>query len=259
MLRKYLLAAAAIAACTIIPSITHATPIPEPAPLPFELQELTKRSSAIVIRTCTVPNSFAVTFDDGPGTFTNELLDYLDIKQIKVTFFVNGFNYNDINDPVISATVKRAYAAGHQIASHTWSHADLGTPATNIEEEMTKLDNVLKILIGKRPVYMRPPYGNTCPSSLEYLGQHGYKVINWNVDTDDWQHPLDFKLNFRAYTNALQSNTAGKSFISLQHDAEPGTAQVFSKLAIEYVLSKGFNIMPVGQCLGDPIEAWYRD
>ncbi|KAG0281108.1 chitin deacetylase [Linnemannia exigua] len=258
MLRKYLLAAAAIAACTIFPSITHASPIPAPASLPSYLQELTKRTPAMIIRTCTVPNSFAVTFDDGPGTFTNELLDYLDIKQIKVTFFVNGFNYNDINDPVISAAVKRAFAAGHQIASHTWSHADLANAATNIDEEMTKLDVVLKGLIGKRPVYMRPPYGNTSPSALEYLGEHGYKVVNWNVDTDDWQHPLDFKLNLKAYTNALQTNTAGKSFISLQHDAEPGTAQVFSKLAIEYVLSKGFNIMPVAQCLGDT-DGWYRD
>ncbi|KAF9909849.1 chitin deacetylase, partial [Linnemannia zychae] len=120
-------------------------------------------------------------------------------------------------------------------------------------------DVALKELIGKRPVYMRPPYGNTSPSSLEYLGEKGYKVINWNVDTDDWQHPLDFKVNFQAYKNALQTTTTGKSFISLQHDAEPGTAQVFSKLAIEYVLSKGFNVMPVGECLGDPVENWYRD
>jgi peptidoglycan/xylan/chitin deacetylase (PgdA/CDA1 family) len=141
MLRKYLLAvAAAIAACTFIPS-THASPLPAPVlSLPAEIQELNKRAGASdpVIRACTVPNTFAVTFDDGPGTYTNDLLDYLDKRQIKVTFFVNGLNYNDIKDPAIAATVKRAFAAGHQIASHTWSHADISLATTNLEEEMGK-------------------------------------------------------------------------------------------------------------------------
>ncbi|KAH7048917.1 hypothetical protein BKA57DRAFT_513884 [Linnemannia elongata] len=258
MLRKYLLAAAAIAACAFIPS-SLASPLPAPAPsLPAELQLLNKRSSATVIRACTVPGTFAVTFDDGPGTETPALLDYLDTKQIKVTFFINGQNYNDINDPVIAATVKRAYLAGHQIASHTWSHADLSLGTTDIASEMNKLDVALKALIGKRPVYMRPPYGNTSPAALDYLGSHGYKVINWNLDTNDWQHPTNYRVNLQAYKDALQRDTTGKTFISLQHDAEPMTAQVFSKLAIEYVLSKGFKIVPVGTCLGDN-DGWYRD
>ncbi|KAG0067506.1 hypothetical protein BGZ89_005987 [Linnemannia elongata] len=221
MLRKYLLAAAAIAACAFIP-FSLASPLPAPAPsLPAELQLLNKRSSATVVRACTVPGTFAVTFDDGPGTETPALLDYLDTKQIKVTFFINGQNYNDINDPVIAATVKRAYLAGHQIASHTWSHADLSLGTTDIASEMNRLDVALKALIGKRP-------------------------------------PTNYRLNLQAYKDALQRDTTGKTFISLQHDAEPMTAQVFSKLAIEYVLSKGFKIVPVGSCLGDN-DGWYRD
>lgn len=120
------------------------------------------------------------------------------------------------------------------------------------------MDDTLLQILGVRPVYMRPPYGNTSPEALEWLGAHGYKVVNWNVDTNDWQHPQDFKTNLKAYRAAIQDPVArGKSFISLQHDAEQGTSQVFSKLAIEYVLSKGFSIMPVGECLGDT-AGWYR-
>lgn len=120
------------------------------------------------------------------------------------------------------------------------------------------MDDALLNIIGARPVYMRPPYGSTNPAALDYLGSQGYKVINWNVDTNDWQHPLDFKANLDAYKVALQSLTApGKGFISLQHDAEQGTAEVWSKMAIEYVISKGFNVMPVGTCLGDT-TGWYR-
>lgn len=143
MIKKYFLSAMALAALTL-PFLTTATPIPNPIisePLALSkthTPSLTKRSAAVVITQCTVANAFAVTFDDGPGAYTNELLDYLDIKKIKVTFFVNGQNYNNILDPKFSAMVKRAYDAGHQIASHTWSHADISLAATNINEEMTK-------------------------------------------------------------------------------------------------------------------------
>lgn len=60
--------------------------------------------------------------------------------------------------------------------------------AINIIKKYVVVDDALKNLIGVRPIYMRPPYGNTSPQALEYLGSQGYKVINWNVDTDDWQH-----------------------------------------------------------------------
>ncbi|KAF9989218.1 hypothetical protein BGZ75_007243 [Mortierella antarctica] len=247
MLGKYI-AVAAMALAIILPSFNLASPLPK----------LMKRTAAEVVLTCTVPNSFAVTFDDGPSIWTHELLDYLGNKSIKVTFFVNGQNYNDILDPQIAAVVKRAHAEGHQIGSHTWSHADISQSSTDLASEMTKLDDALKNIIGVSPVYMRPPYGNTSPQALEYLGSKGYKVINWNVDTDDWQHPLDYKRNLLGYRTILTNPaTTQKSFISLQHDAERATAEVFSKLAIEYVLSKGYNIMPVGTCLGDT-TGWYR-
>jgi peptidoglycan/xylan/chitin deacetylase (PgdA/CDA1 family) len=120
------------------------------------------------------------------------------------------------------------------------------------------VDDALLNIIGVRPIYMRPPYGNTSPESLEYLAAKGYKVINWNVDTNDWRHPEDLTWNLGAYYGVLQDPAAiGKGFISLQHDAMQPTAEIFSKLAIEYVLSKGFKVMPVGSCLGDP-KGWYR-
>ncbi|KAG0309612.1 hypothetical protein BGZ98_000498 [Dissophora globulifera] len=262
MIYKYIAAAAALAIS--IPSICLASPIPLNAASAPMIQGdgipslFEKRAAGEIITTCTVANSFAVTFDDGPSIWTHELLDYLAIKRVKVTFFVNGLNYNSIKDPAISAVVKRAFDEGHQIASHTWSHADISLPSTNLENEMGQLDSALKDIIGVRPTYMRPPYGNTSPAAVEWMAAHGYKVVNWNIDTNDWQHPLDFKSDFAGYSAVLQNPaTQGKTFISLQHDAEQGTAQVFSKLAIEYVLSKGFNIMPVGACLGDT-SGWYR-
>ncbi|KAG0039959.1 chitin deacetylase [Podila clonocystis] len=256
MLSKFV-ALALVATATLL-SLTQASPIPSTQTSTLSSPVLQKRAPAEIITACTVPNSFAVTFDDGPSIWTHELLDYLLLRNVKVTFFVNGLNYNLITDAPFAAVVKRAHDEGHQIASHTWAHADISAPGVDVASQMKMLDDALLNIIGVRPVYMRPPYGNTSPAALEYLGSQGYKVINWNVDTNDWLHPLDFKANLDAYKVALQSLTApGKGFIALQHDAEQGTAEVWSKMAIEYVISKGFNVMPVGTCLGDT-TGWYR-
>lgn len=125
-----MVAAAAVLAMAM--SNTLATPLPLSTS-----SSLTKRSTAPIITACTVPNSFAVTFDDGPSIWTHELLDFLATIKIKVTFFVNGLNYNLITDPEFAAVVKRAHDEGHQIASHTWAHADLSIITTDIASQMT--------------------------------------------------------------------------------------------------------------------------
>jgi len=107
------------------------------SPIPHsEASTLVKRTPATIITACTVPNSFAITFDDGPSIWTHELLDYLAIKNIKATFFVNGLNYNLITDPPIAAIVKRAHDEGHQIGSHTWAHADISAPGVDVASQM---------------------------------------------------------------------------------------------------------------------------
>ena len=73
-----------------------------------------------IITQCTVPGTFALTFDDGPYTYTDKILDILRANGVKATFFVNGQNFGNINDPVNQARVRRAINEGHQIGSHTY-------------------------------------------------------------------------------------------------------------------------------------------
>jgi hypothetical protein len=49
-----------------------------------------------ILDSCKQPNSYAISFDDGPGQLTEELLDFLDEQQLKVTFFMNGDNWKCI-------------------------------------------------------------------------------------------------------------------------------------------------------------------
>ena len=69
----------------------------------------------------------AITFDDGPSTHTEKLLDGLKQREAKVTFFIVGNRLSEYEDLLI-----RAYKEGHEIASHTWDHSDL-TKLTSTE------------------------------------------------------------------------------------------------------------------------------
>ncbi|CAG8814262.1 29321_t:CDS:2, partial [Racocetra persica] len=64
-----------------------------------------------VIDTCQNPYTLALTFDDGPRSWTNDLLDKLDEYDIKATFFVNGHNENDYCIYDFAEILQRAYSS----------------------------------------------------------------------------------------------------------------------------------------------------
>jgi len=204
-----------------------------------------------IINSCTVSGVAAITFDDGPGPYTSQLLDILASNGAKVTFFMNGQNYGNINDN--AAVVQRAYNEGHQIASHTWSHADLATlNAAGITSEMTQLETALLNIIGRFPTYMRPPYLSTNAQALSTLGSLGYHVIQLDIDTLDWEG--DYTAAYNNYVNGLDNG--GR--ISLSHDPLQQTVQVLAQQMLDAVRARGLRTVTVGECLGDAAANWYR-
>lgn len=69
-----------------------------------------------VITRCTTPNTIALTFDDGPSSYTPQLLDLLSEYKVRATFFVLG-EASEANPQII----KRIRAEGHQVGSHTYA------------------------------------------------------------------------------------------------------------------------------------------
>lgn len=79
---------------------------------------------------CSVPGDIALTYDDGPGIYTDGIVDLLNSYNAKATFFITGINNGKgaiDSTPAWTSVIQKTYASGHQIASHTWSHADLST------------------------------------------------------------------------------------------------------------------------------------
>ncbi|KAK6221987.1 hypothetical protein LQW54_001207 [Pestalotiopsis sp. IQ-011] len=207
-----------------------------------------------IITACTVPNTFALTFDDGPFAYTSELLDLLSSNGVKATFFLNGQNWGSIYD--YTSVLTRMDAEGHQIGSHTWSHADLATlDAAGITSQMTQLETALTSILGKVPAYMRPPYFSTNALALSTLGGLGYHVINANIDTLDYEHDDD--TIGVAFTN-FQNGLASGGTVSLMHDVHAQTVHVLVQEAINAIKAKGLTPVTVGTCLGDASANWYK-
>ena len=95
--------------------VAGAAALPTLSPL-----ELYKRAPnpGIVISKCTSPGMLALAYDDGPYQYTSQLVDILDKGGAKGTFFWTGTLYGCIYRQ--DAAVKKAFASGHQVASHSW-------------------------------------------------------------------------------------------------------------------------------------------
>lgn len=72
----------------------------------------------VVIQRCTNPGMLALAYDDGPYQYTSQLVDILDRGGAKGTFFWTGTLYGCIYRE--ANAVKKAFASGHQVASHSW-------------------------------------------------------------------------------------------------------------------------------------------
>ncbi|KAF9777038.1 hypothetical protein IL306_004688 [Fusarium sp. DS 682] len=141
--------------------------------------------------------------------------------------------------------------------SGCYGHPDLaGLSDYDVEQQMTLLSNEFSNMIGKYPVYMRPPYFSFNARTLGVLGQLGYKIIIADIDTNDWKHQ-----SFGGVEPSLASYYAGLNnggSIVLMHDVHQNTVQNILPRIIQATLQSGKRAVTVGECLGDPETNWYR-
>ncbi|CAG8704372.1 15558_t:CDS:2 [Cetraspora pellucida] len=211
------------------------------------------------IITCPNVGDWGLTLDDGPSEFTTDILNFLDAKNIKVTFFVVGSRVYERPDILLRAfnavnhLTHLTLIKGHQIGVHTWSHPSLTTQTSEqIVAELEWTAKVIKAVLGVRPKYMRPPFGNYDDRVRDICKQLGYKVVIWDRDTNDWMSDEDktFELPWveANFSQWVKEPKAGH--ISLEHDLYQGAAlQVPSVIPI--VINGGYSIKQVGTCLGD--------
>ena len=122
----------------------------------------------------------ALTFDDGPGERTGELLDQLEKYNAHATFFMQGKNIPGKED-----FVKKMKEIGCELGNHSYDHPQLTKlSADKIANQIGTTNDLIQQAAGSTATVMRPPYGainDTVRSSV------GLPMILWSIDTLDWK------------------------------------------------------------------------
>lgn len=177
----------------------------------------------------------ALTFDDGPGDYSQDLLDFLASRDVKVTFFIVGNRVSYRPQAVL-----RMYEDGHEIGNHTYSHVKLSTvDGDTAKNEVSKCNKEIKKVIGVNPTVMRPPYGG---HNAEVDAAVGMPMIRWSVDTRDWE----IKDPDYVCEQIIEGATDGA--IILCHEVHPTTI-AGAKKAIDILLARGVEFMTVTDLL----------
>lgn len=182
----------------------------------------------------------ALTFDDGPHEHTPELLDLLAEEDVTASFFLNG-------NPALSqpGTIRRIYAEGHEVASHSDLHENM--PEEFDEEELpaqiAAVSSMVRRQTGHSVELFRPPFGATSDAMLEEIGAQGMAEILWNVDSDDWRDVPTEQIVANVVSGAAPNT------IVLLHDPLETTMEAAPQI-IEELKALDYEFVSVSQALG---------
>lgn len=125
-----------------------------------------------------------LTFDDGPKdeATLKPLLDTLDKHKSKAIFFVNGYRVKA--QPEL---LKEIDERGQVIGNHSWDHIELGKEkADTIKEQIGKVQDIVKEVTGKTPVFFRPPFASSNDAVREVAKDNGLLFMTWSNGSLDW-------------------------------------------------------------------------
>lgn len=175
----------------------------------------------------------ALTFDDGPGPYTEEIVDTLEKYNARATFFVLGQRVKSYPDEL-----RAAYRGGNEIGNHSYSHPILSYEGSStIKSQMSKTDLAIKNVIGIKPTLMRPPGGGVNSTVREVVGK---PIIMWSVDTRDWE-----TRDTQATINCVMRE-ASDGDIVLMHDIHEPTMKAAVQL-IPKLKKQGFELVTVSE------------
>lgn len=173
----------------------------------------------------------ALTFDDGPSSFTDRLLDCLEKNHAKATFFLVGEEVEYFSDEI-----KRMEDLGCELGNHTYSHTDLTSLSPeDMTAEIAATDNLLLNLTGHGATVVRPPYGSVNDAVKATIGT---PMILWSIDTEDWQIQDSQKI-----ADTALSQTEDGSII-LMHDIF-STSVDAAEILIPELIRRGYELVTI--------------
>ena len=180
-------------------------------------------------------NKIALTFDCAWGNSnTDELLSILKNANAKATFFVTGEFCDKYPEDV-----KKFYDAGHSVQNHSDVHPHVNVMNINsLIEDTRECSRKIKMITGEEPVLYRSPYGEYDDNVITTVEGMGLKVIQWSVDSIDWEDPDPYTIYER-----ITSKTESGSILLFHNDLE-NTTEALPEILTE-LLQSGFEFAAV--------------
>lgn len=181
----------------------------------------------------------ALTFDEGPSSHTQDILDVLSEKGVKATFFLQGETVEKNPD-----AAKAIASAGHELGSNAYSDTDLTKlSGDDLRSQITKGFDAIEDATGSRPSLLRAPYAAFSQQDWAEGMDLVSAVVSWNLDSGDWLLPGADEV-VSTVTGAVRSGN-----IVLLTDNEATGAQTAEALGalIDQLQADGYQIVTLSQ------------
>lgn len=187
-----------------------------------------------------------LTFDDGPGKYTQELLDVLAKYDVKATFFVVKTSYLELLDDIV--------AGGHAIGMHSVTHeySEIYKSDEAFFDDLYQMQDIIYQYTGVKSTLMRFPGGSSNGISKKYnegimsrlvkeVEARGFQYFDWNVNSKDAE---DARTAEEVFQNVVGSIGKKQNAVVLQHDIKGFSVEAV-ELIIRWGLENGYTFAPL--------------
>ena len=182
----------------------------------------------------------ALTFDDGPTTYTNEVLSALKDKKVKATFYVTGQGleaYPDIGKALVEE--------GHELGNHSYSHPRFLLKSQSfIKQEIEQTNTLIRETGFSGPITFRPPFGKKLFSLPWYLMRQGIRTVTWDIEPDSYSSERDFIVDY-----TLQNTKSGSIILLHPFCKSCGGKREAIPLIIDQLQIDGFRSVTISELI----------
>lgn len=188
----------------------------------------------------TEEKKLAVSFDAAWGAeYTSSIMDILEERNIRTTFFLVGFWVDKYPD-----RVREMARRGHEIANHSTTHPEMSKlNREQIISEIMTTQKKIDDLAGDRTVRLfRPPFGDYNDLLIQTCRELDFHVIQWDVDSLDWK-----ELGVQHMYERVIKRAGSGSIVLFHNNAKYITEAL--PLILDHLLAEGYTIVPISELI----------